>query len=49
VQSSNYQRTSTKAQGFPEGSGLENISSASTVTAATDQSFGWGWFHYWEE
>ena len=42
VQSSNYQRTSTKAQGFPEGSGLENISSASTVTAATDQSFGWG-------
>jgi TonB-linked SusC/RagA family outer membrane protein len=42
VQSSNYQKTSTKAQGFPEGSGLENISSASTVTAATDQSFGWG-------
>jgi TonB-linked SusC/RagA family outer membrane protein len=42
VQSSQYSKASTKAQGFPEGSGLENISSASTITSATAQSFGWG-------
>jgi TonB-linked SusC/RagA family outer membrane protein len=42
VQSSDYSKASTKAQGFPEGSGLENISSASTVTSSTAQDFGWG-------
>ncbi len=42
VQSSRYEKTSIKAQGFPEGSGLENISSASTVTGATALDYGWG-------
>ena len=42
AQSSRNQKTSVKGQGFPEGSGLENISSASSITAATDQNFGWG-------
>ena len=42
VQSSRYEKTSIKAQGFPEGSGLENISSASTVTSATALNYGWG-------
>ncbi|HVM89019.1 MAG TPA: TonB-dependent receptor [Puia sp.] len=42
VQSSRYEKSSIKAQGFPVGSGLENISSASTITAATVQNFGWG-------
>ncbi len=42
VQSSRYEKSSINAQGFPTGSGLENISSASTITAATDQNFGWG-------
>ncbi len=46
VQSSSYSKATTKAQGFPEGSGLENISSASTVTAATAQDFGWGLVSY---
>ena len=46
IQSSDYSKSSTKAQGFPEGSGLENISSASTVTSATAQSFGWGLVSY---
>ena len=42
VQSSRYEKTAIKAQGFPEGSGLENISSASTVTAANALDYGWG-------
>ena len=42
AQSSRYEKTAVKAQGFPEGSGLENISSASTVTSASAQNFGWG-------
>jgi TonB-dependent starch-binding outer membrane protein SusC len=42
VQSSDYSKATTRAQGFPEGSGLENISSASTITSATAQNFGWG-------
>jgi TonB-dependent starch-binding outer membrane protein SusC len=46
VQSSVYSNAKTTAQGFPEGSGLENISSASTVTSSTDQSFGWGLLSY---
>jgi TonB-dependent starch-binding outer membrane protein SusC len=46
LQSSRYTRASTHAQGFPAGSGLENISSASTITAATNQSFGWGLVSY---
>ena len=46
VQSSDYSKSTTRAQGFPEGSGLENISSASTITSATAQSFGWGLISY---
>jgi TonB-dependent starch-binding outer membrane protein SusC len=46
VQSSVYSNSKTTAQGFPEGSGLENISSASTVTSSTAQSFGWGLLSY---
>ena len=42
VQSSRYEKTSIKAQGFPEGSGLENISAASTITSATALDYGWG-------
>jgi len=42
VQSSRYEKTAIKAQGFPVGSGLENISAASTVTSATALDFGWG-------
>ena len=42
LQSSRYSRATTKAQGFPEGSGLENISSASTITSATAKDYGWG-------
>ncbi|HLK29793.1 MAG TPA: TonB-dependent receptor [Puia sp.] len=42
VQSSRYEKNSMKGQGFPTGSGLENISSASTITSATAQNFGWG-------
>ena len=42
AQSSRDQKTTVKGQGFPQGSGLENISSASTITSATDQRFGWG-------
>ena len=46
MQSSRYEKNSVKAQGFPEGSGLENISSASTITAASAQNFGWGLVSY---
>jgi len=46
MQSSRYEKNAVKAQGFPEGSGLENISSASTVTSATAQNFGWGLVSY---
>ena len=42
VQSSRYEKNSIRAQGFPTGSGLENISSASTITAATAQKFRMG-------
>ncbi len=42
VQSSRYEKTAIHAQGFPEGSGLENISSASTITSAGALNYGWG-------
>ncbi|MHA4807540.1 SusC/RagA family TonB-linked outer membrane protein [Flavitalea flava] len=42
VQSSRYEKTSIRAQGFPEGSGLENIGSATTVISAPVSNFGWG-------
>ena len=42
VQSSKINSSSIHAQGFPEGSGLHNISSASTITAASDLNTGWG-------
>lgn len=42
VQSSRINQSSIKAQGFPVGSGLENISSASSITGATDITTGWG-------
>jgi TonB-dependent starch-binding outer membrane protein SusC len=42
VQSSRYEKDVVKGQGFPEGSGLENIASASTITSASAQNFGWG-------
>ncbi|HYK44634.1 MAG TPA: SusC/RagA family TonB-linked outer membrane protein, partial [Parafilimonas sp.] len=42
VQSSKINSSSIHAQGFPEGSGLQNISSASTITGATDDNTAWG-------
>lgn len=42
MQSSRINQSGIRAQGFPEGSGLTNISSASTVTAASDLNTGWG-------
>ncbi len=42
VQSSKYEKTSIRAQGFPAGSGLENISSASSITSASALNYGWG-------
>lgn len=42
VQSSKINSSSIHAQGFPEGSGLQNISSASSITAASDLNTGWG-------
>ncbi|WP_153801233.1 SusC/RagA family TonB-linked outer membrane protein [Foetidibacter luteolus] len=42
VQSSRYEKSSIRAQGFPQGSGLQNISSASTITGATALNYGWG-------
>lgn len=42
AQSSNYEKTSMRAQGFPAGSGLTNISSASTITSASALNYGWG-------
>lgn len=42
VQSSKTNQSFIKAQGFPIGSGLQNISSASSITAAGDFNTGWG-------
>ena len=42
VQSSKINSSSIRGQGFPEGSGLQNISSASSITAASDLNTGWG-------
>ena len=42
VQSSRTNQSSIRAQGFPEGSGLQNISAASSITGATDLNTGWG-------
>jgi TonB-linked SusC/RagA family outer membrane protein len=42
VQSSRYEKTGIRAQGFPAGSGLSNISSASTITGASALNYGWG-------
>lgn len=42
AQSTRTESSSINAQGFPEGTGLTNISSASTVTGATDLHSGWG-------
>ncbi|CAN5797376.1 TonB-dependent receptor [soil metagenome] len=42
VQSSRYEKTSIRAQGFPQGGGLSNISSASTITSASALNYGWG-------
>ncbi|TAH02809.1 MAG: TonB-dependent receptor [Sphingobacteriales bacterium] len=42
AQASQYERSSVSAQGFPIGSGLTNLSSASTINAAPSDKFGWG-------
>ncbi|AYL94492.1 SusC/RagA family TonB-linked outer membrane protein [Mucilaginibacter celer] len=42
AQSTRTENTSINAQGFPEGTGLTNISSASTITGATGLHSGWG-------
>jgi len=42
VQSSRYEKTAIRAQGFPEGSGLENIGSATTIISAPVTNYGWG-------
>lgn len=42
VQSSKINSSSIRGQGFPAGSGLQNISSASSITAASDLNTGWG-------
>ncbi|NNV57324.1 SusC/RagA family TonB-linked outer membrane protein [Limnovirga soli] len=42
VQSSKINASSIRGQGFPAGSGLQNISSASSITAASDINTGWG-------
>ena len=42
VQSSKINSSSIRGQGFPAGSGLQNISSASAITAASDLNTGWG-------
>ncbi len=42
VQSSRTNTSQIHAQGFPEGSGLQNIGSASTITSAADLNTGWG-------
>lgn len=42
VQSSKYEKSSIYAQGFPQGSGLGNISSASSIINATNLNYGWG-------
>ena len=42
AQASQYERSSVSAQGFPIGSGLTNLSSATTINAAPSDKFGWG-------
>ena len=42
VQSSKINTSSIRAQGFPPGTDLTNISSASTITGAEDLNTGWG-------
>lgn len=42
AQASQYERSSVSAQGFPIGSGLTNLSSASTINNAPSDVYGWG-------
>ena len=42
AQASKYERSSVSAQGFPMGSGLTNLSSATTINNAPSDRFGWG-------